>query len=90
MAKNMGTAYNNRITLRLNDEQYSFIIECSELLGVTPSDYIRMSINSGMVALKNKNVNISVSDMISPKEPKQIENEVGTHENVKTDINDKL
>lgn len=84
MAKNMGTAYNNRITLRLNDEQYHFIIECSELLGVTPSDYIRMSINSGMVALKNKNVTLSVSDMISAKE------EVGTHENVKADINNQL
>lgn len=84
MAKNMGTAYNNRITLRLNDEQYHFIIECSELLGVTPSDYIRMSINSGMVALKNKNVTLSVSDMISLK------GEVGTHENVKTDINNQL
>lgn len=80
----MGTAYSNRITLRLNDEQYNFIIDCSELLGVTPSDYIRMSINSGMVALKNKNVTLSVSDMIKPRE------EVGTHENVKADINHKL
>lgn len=83
MAKNMGTAYSNRITLRLNDEQYNFVIECAELLGVTPSDYIRMSINSGMVALKNKNVTLSVSDMISPRE-------VGTHENVKADINNQL
>lgn len=81
--KNMGAKFNHRVTLRLNDEQYNFIIECSQLLGVSPSDYVRMTINSGMIALKNKNLSINVTDMISEKE-------VGTNENVKTDSNDKL
>lgn len=81
--KNMGANYNHRVTLRLNEEQYNFIIDCSNLLGVSPSDYIRMTINSGMVALKNKNLSINVTDMIS-------ENEVGTNENVKTDSNNQL
>ena len=84
MAKNMGTGYNNRISLRLNDEQYNFVIECSELLGVKPSDYIRMSINSGMVALKQKNITLNVNDLYRTIE------EVGTHENVKTDSNNQL
>lgn len=81
--KNMGAKLNHRVTLRLNEEQYNFIIECSRLLGVSPSDYVRMTINSGMIALKNKNLSINVTDMISEKE-------VGTNENVKTDSNDKL
>lgn len=83
MARNMGTSYNNRISLRLNDEQYHFVIECAEILGVNPSDYIRMAINSGMVALKQKNVTLNVNDMFEAEE-------VGTHENVKTDINNQL
>ena len=81
----MGANYNHRVTLRLNEEQYQFIIDCSELLGVSPSDYIRMTINSGMVALKNKNVQINVTDMISERKI-----EVGTNENVKTYSDNKL
>jgi hypothetical protein len=60
------------MTLRLNDEQYEFILECSKLLGVSPSDYIRMSVNAGMVSIK---------------ELQKKEGEVGTNENVKTDSN---
>jgi len=69
---NYGTPYTHRMTLRLNDEQYEFILECSKLLGVSPSDYIRMSVNAGMVSIK---------------ELQKKEGEVGTNENVKTDSN---
>ncbi len=65
---NYGTPYNHRMTLRLNDEQYNFILECSKLLGVSPSDYIRMSVNAGMVQVREL----------------QKKGEVGTDENVKT------
>lgn len=68
---NYGTPYNHRMTLRLNDEQYNFILECAKLLGVSPSDYIRMSVNAGMVQVKEL----------------QKKGEVGTNENVKTDSN---
>ena len=40
----------NRITLRLNDNQFNFIRENSELLDVSPSEFIRMMINATMVA----------------------------------------
>lgn len=74
MAKtvNYGTPYNHRLSLRLNDKQYEFVLECARLLGVSPSDYIRMSINSGMVVLEDVQ--------------KKKEEEAGTHnENVKAD-----
>lgn len=67
---NYGQPYTHRMTLRLNDEQYDFIVSYSELLGVSPSDYLRMSVNAGMVALKQS----------------QGKDKVGTNENVKADI----
>ena len=38
----------NRITLRLNEEQFSFVKENADILGVSPSDFLRMVINSSM------------------------------------------
>ena len=51
MAKtvNMGDKYTHRITLRLNDNQYNWLIEESKFLDISPSDYIRMAVNSGMM-----------------------------------------
>lgn len=69
---NMGEKYEKRITLRLNEKQYNFIIGVSEVLGVSPSDYIRMVVNSGMVQMQKA---------------EETKGMVGTHENVKTDIN---
>lgn len=39
---------NHRITLRLNDTQFEFIRVNCEILGVSPSDYLRMLVNSFM------------------------------------------
>lgn len=69
---NLGDKYTHRVTLRLNDEQYKFLIDVSEILGVSPSDYLRMSVNTGMVASK--------------KNWDEVKG-VGTNENVKTDSN---
>ena len=79
MAKtvNLGDKYTHRVTLRLNDDQYNWLIEVANVLGVTPSDYLRMSVNTGMVVTKEA-------------EAKQKAEEVGTNENVKTDKHDKL
>lgn len=41
---------NKRITIRLNDEQYLFVKSCSDSLGVTPSQFLRMVINSCMTS----------------------------------------
>ena len=37
-----------RITLRLNEEQFNFVRENADILGVSPSDFLRMVINSSM------------------------------------------
>lgn len=42
---------NTRITLRVNAEQYAFIREMAETSGISPSDYLRQSINSQMYAM---------------------------------------
>lgn len=38
----------NRITLRLNDRQFAFVKTSADLLGVSPSDFLRMVINASM------------------------------------------
>ena len=44
---------NHRITLRLTDEQFNFVKLNSDTLGVSPSDFLRMAINSTMT-ISNK------------------------------------
>ena len=39
----------NRITLRLNDKQFEFVKENAEILDTSPSEFLRMVINSAMV-----------------------------------------
>lgn len=41
-----------RITLRLNEEQFAFVKTQSDVLDVSPSELLRMVINSVMVATK--------------------------------------
>lgn len=48
---------NHRITLRLTDEQFSFVKDNSDMLDVSPSEFLRMVICSSMAvakAAKNK------------------------------------
>lgn len=61
----------NRITLRLNDRQFEYVRKQSEILGVSPSEYIRMLLNS-MISLIN-----SIED--------QVQKEVFGRENDETD-----
>jgi uncharacterized protein (DUF1778 family) len=42
----------NRITLRLNDAQFSFIKAAAEVLGVSPSEFLRMMVNASMVSAR--------------------------------------
>jgi len=37
-----------RITLRLNERQFEFVRENAEILGVSPSEFLRMVVNSTM------------------------------------------
>lgn len=41
---------NNRITLRLNDNQFNFVKVQADILGVSPSEFLRMVINASMSA----------------------------------------
>lgn len=61
----------NRITLRLNDRQFEYVRKQSEILGVSPSEYIRMLLNS-MISLID-----SIED--------QVQKEVFGRENDETD-----
>ena len=38
----------NRITLRLNDEQFEFIKYNADIMGVSPSEFLRIMVNSTM------------------------------------------
>lgn len=39
-----------RITLRLNENQFNFVKSSADILGVSPSDFLRMVINATMAA----------------------------------------
>jgi uncharacterized protein (DUF1778 family) len=42
----------NRITLRLNDEQFEFVKQNADFLGVSPSEFLRMVVNASMATTK--------------------------------------
>lgn len=43
---------NHRITLRLNDDQFAYVALSAERLDVSPSEFLRMVVNSAMFAQK--------------------------------------
>lgn len=49
-----------RITLRLNEEQFNFVKKSADMLGVSPSDFLRMVVNVSMSADK------SISEKLPP------------------------
>lgn len=63
---------NQRITLRLNEEQFQFVKTVSDTLGVSPSDYLRMIVNLSMVGAKKASEADSIT---SDKEGLRRENE---------------
>lgn len=73
---NMGDPLTHRLTLRLTDKQFEFLTNVSTIMGTTPSDYIRMVVNSGMVSM-SKQIDI------------MMKGEVGmSNENVETNKHD--
>lgn len=69
----------NRITLRLNDEQFEFVKGNADVLGVSPSEFLRMVVNSSMALAKATEVKIHKSLQ-----------EGNGRENDKANIDDKL
>jgi hypothetical protein len=70
---------NNRITLRLNDSQFSFVKSMSDVLGVSPSDFLRMVINTAMASNKMATNVVTTMSMLGG---------VNGRENDKTDKHD--
>ena len=64
----------HRITLRLNDNQFAFVRMNAEQLDVSPSDFLRMVINSSMFAWSemngNKDLNNAIGNFVSETKEK--------------------
>lgn len=71
----------NRITLRLNDEQFDFVKQNADFLGVSPSEFLRMVVNASMATTK------TALDKIEQKIEQKIEEGLG-RANDKTDSDD--
>lgn len=48
----LGDNFNKRMTIRLSDAQYVFIMEMCDLCGMTPSEYIRMVLDSSIAKVR--------------------------------------
>lgn len=73
--------YTERMTLRLTADQMQFLTDIGTLLGISPSEYIRMVIQMGMSQQGNQ-----VKEMIEKAEHEK--GEVGSsNENDKTNSN---
>lgn len=55
---------NHRITLRLNDDQFEFVRMNAETLDVSPSDFLRMVINTTMFSMNAIKQNPIVIDQL--------------------------
>lgn len=77
----------NRITLRLNDQQFCYVKSSADLLGVSPSDFLRMVVNLAMSA--NETTKQKVDDLDESEIATILERGL-RRENEKTDINDQL
>ena len=63
-----------RITLRLNEEQFTFVKDQADILGVSPSEFLRMVVNASLATNK--------------KLAEKLQERIGEgRENDKTDIN---
>jgi uncharacterized protein (DUF1778 family) len=67
----------NRITLRLNDEQFEFVKAQADLLGVSPSEFLRMVVNASLATSKGLVKRIKIEEGIG-------------RENDEADINDSV
>lgn len=71
-ATKLNSKYDHRVTVRLSEKQFNWLIGVAEMMDCSPSDYIRMSLNTAM------SLNFKLDEENSLKGGK-----VGTNENVK-------
>ena len=83
MAKtvNYGDPYQHRMTLRLTEPQMNYLVRVSNIMGVSPSEYVRMTINCAMVASSKDLDRIESGEAILGKDGRT------SNENVKADCN---
>lgn len=75
-----------RITLRLNEEQFFFVKDQADTLGVSPSDFLRMVVNVSMASTK------MAEQKLAEKTPELIKNlqEATGRENDKANFDNQL
>lgn len=71
-----------RITLRLTEAQFAYVKSNSDILGVTPSEFLRMVVNASM-AMSDKTS--KVVDKIAAKVNEALEEEKGLVEGREND-----
>lgn len=74
-----------RVTIRLDDRLAQRVTECSETLGVTPSEWVRMVLHSYVNVLENtaRLAEVGAKSIASTEKAAQ-------HEDKKTDIDDNV
>lgn len=78
-----------RLTLRLTQPQFDFVKENSDLLGVSPSEFLRMVVNMTMASSKGVKANPKAGSVCSEVVYDSIKEMEGLgRENDKADCND--
>lgn len=76
----------NRLTLRLSDEQFAYVRDSAEMLGVSPSEFLRMVVNLTMTADKKTASRIKAKmQEVEDESIKESKQEGGRRENEETD-----
>ena len=80
---NYGDPFIKRVTLRLTEKQMTWLGNVSHIMGISPSDYLRMVINTAMISTTK-----SVETMLSGNVGMPVEERIGGNDElVKTDGN---
>lgn len=77
----------HRVTVRFNDRQFDYLTLMSDVLDVSISEFLRMSVNAMIYADKNTPKATELKNVVKTTEK---ESEVAGRENDKTNIHDKL
>lgn len=78
---NLGDPYQKRMTLRLTENQMDYLAKMGVIMGVSPSEYLRMTINAAMISTGK-----AVDELITGVSVEKIMKGQGgtSNENVKT------
>lgn len=65
-----------RITLRLSEKQFDFVKSNAEIMGVSPSEFLRIVINATMSTQKIKIENINKEEVLGRENDKTDSNNI--------------